>query len=100
MTRGSFFRLLVVLLVLALLIAAVIVLLPRVTYICSNCGSLKFGSGYSANLLSDVMSTVTGKEEKVLCEECAILEHGLALATGMMLDDYKLPLILFGEVIE
>lgn len=97
MTKNSFFKLLSVLLVLALLIAAVVVLLPRVTYHCSNCEELKFGSGYSANIVSDVLNSLVGREEKVLCKDCAMQAHGLALVAGKSLEDYKLPLILFGE---
>lgn len=78
-----------------ILVGGGIVLGPQLVHHCSNCDKLFFGTGYYANILSDTISTFTGKEAKLLCKDCAMQEHAIAIAAGKSLKDFKRP--LFGE---
>lgn len=96
MTKAGFRRLVTVLLVVAVLVAAGAFFIPKLTYHCDNCDKFCVGAGYSANILSDAISSISGRAAKVLCEDCAAQEHALAIATGKTIEDFKLPLNLFG----
>ena len=76
----------------ALIAAFCIVLGPRLVHHCDNCDKLFFGTGYKANLISDALTTITGKESKVICRECAKKEHALSIASGASLEDFRIPL--------
>ena len=81
-----------VLLVIALLAAAGIVFVPRLVHQCDKCAGTFVGTGYSANVVTDLITDLTGRDAKILCRECAMKEHALAIAAGASLKDYQLPL--------
>ena len=85
-------RSIIVALAVVVLIAAAVVLVPRLTHACDNCGDFFVGTGYTANAVSNVITSITGQEDKVLCEDCAIKEHALEIATGKSIDEFKRPL--------
>lgn len=76
----------------AILVSAGIVFIPRLVHRCDNCDSTFVGTGYYANVVTDFLTAVTGEEEKLLCKDCAMQEHGLAIAAGKSLKDFKRPL--------
>ena len=77
--------------VLPIVLVAVIVILgfvfvPKLTHTCSDCGEFFVGTGYEPNVLEDMMAD----EEMIICEDCAMQQHALALAMGKSLDEFKL----------
>ena len=88
-------RTVIVALAVVVLIAAAVVLVPRLTHACDNCGDFFVGTGYEANVISDAITTITGQQDKILCEDCAIKEHALEIAAGKSVEDFKRP--LFGD---
>ena len=82
-------------LLVCILVGGVIVLGPQLVHHCSNCDKLFIGTGYYANILSDTISTFTGNDAKLLCKDCAMQEHAIAITAGKSLKDFKRP--LFGE---
>ena len=85
-------RLLIIAVAVVAVIALLVILVPRLTHRCDNCDTVFFGTGYYANDLSNVVTSVTGQADKVLCEECAAQEHALAIAFGKKLEEFKRPL--------
>lgn len=85
-------RLISTLIVLALLAAVAVIFVPRLTHTCDNCASFFVGTGYTANVVSNAISSISGEDEKILCKDCAAKEHALAIATGKSLNDFKRPL--------
>lgn len=88
----------VTILVVAAVIAAAIVFVPRLTHTCDNCGDFFVGTGYTANVVSNALTSLSGQEDKILCKDCAAKEHALAITAGKSLDDFKRP--LFAEKAE
>lgn len=82
----------VIALAVVLVIAAGIVLVPRLINRCDNCDKVFVGTGYKANFISNTITSISGKESKVLCRSCAEKEHAVSIAAGASLDDFKLPL--------
>lgn len=85
-----------VIVILALVLLAA-VFVPRLTHTCDNCETFFLGTGYSANMVSDAITTITGQEDKILCKDCAMQEHAIAIGLGQSLDDFKLPLFYKGD---
>lgn len=85
-------RLIVTLAIVAVVVATAVVFVPRLTHTCDNCASFFIGTGYSANVISNAISSISGENEKILCKECAGKEHALAIATGKSLSDFQRPL--------
>ena len=85
------------LLVVAIVIAAAVIFVPRLAHTCDNCDKFFVGTGYSANIVSNAISSISGENEKILCRECAAIEHALAIATGKSLKDFQRPLFDFGN---
>ena len=75
-----------------LVIALLVFFLPKLTHVCDNCGDFILGTGYTANAVSNVLTSLGGQEDKILCRECAAKEHALAIAAGKSLEDFKRPL--------
>lgn len=73
-------------------IALLAVFVPRLTHHCDNCDTFFVGTGYYANGLSDAVTSLTGQENKILCEDCAAQEHALSIAFGKKLEEFKRPL--------
>jgi len=92
MSKKGFFTAISLLLAAAILVAAGVVFIPRLCHHCDNCGEFFTGTGYYANIVSNALSNLTGNEEKILCKDCAVKEHALAIATGGSVQDYKRPL--------
>jgi hypothetical protein len=82
----------VTVILLAAIVAAGVIFVPRLANTCDNCGKFFLGSGYTANVVSNTLTTLTGQDDKILCKECAAKEHALAIAAGKSLDDFKRPL--------
>ena len=72
-----------------LIVVLAAVFLPRLIHKCDNCEKIFVGTGYNANVISDLISDIQNKDEKILCKDCAEKEHPLA---GDSLKDYKRPL--------
>jgi len=85
-------RMICVVALLAALVIAAVALIPRLTHTCDNCEKFFLGSGYSANAVSDMITHISGQDDKILCEDCAMREHALEIAAGKTLDDFKNPL--------
>ncbi len=85
----------------AIALAAVIVVslgvlfVPRLIHHCDRCDALFFGTGYKPNVVSGLVSAITGSGDGILCRDCALQEHAIALGVGKSLEDYKRP--LFGD---
>ena len=79
-----------VLLIAAVIVAGVI-FLPKVIHTCDNCGDTIVGGGYTANAVSNTITSLSGQEDKILCKDCAAKEHALAIAAGKSLEDFKRP---------
>lgn len=62
-----------------------VVFVPRLVHECGDCGKTFFGTGYEPNLVSDLLTD----EDKVICKECAELEHALSILAGKSLDEFK-----------
>ena len=82
----------VTILLAAILVAALVIFVPKLTHTCDNCDRFFVGTGYTANKVSDIITSLTGQEDKILCKDCAAKEHALAIATGKALKDFRLPL--------
>lgn len=79
-------------LVLALLLLVVVSLAPRLVHICDNCDKFFLGTGYSANMISDTITFLSGQDDKILCADCAAQEHAFAIAAGKKLEEFRIPL--------
>ena len=89
---GGIFRVILLLVVIAALAGGGFLLGPRLVHHCDNCGKLFFGTGYYPNIVTGTISELTGQTEKILCAECAQKDHGIALAAGKSLKEFKRPL--------
>ena len=89
MSKG---KLIALILVIAVLVGGGVVFGPRLVHRCSNCDKVFVGTGYSANLISEAITALTGDDDKILCKDCAEKEHSLAILAGKSLDDFKRPL--------
>ena len=76
----------------AIVVAALVFFAPKLTHTCDNCDDFFVGTGYTANKVSDIITSITGQEDKILCKDCASKEHALAIATGKSLKDFRIPL--------
>lgn len=85
-------RLIATLVAAAIIIAAAVIFVPRLAHTCDNCADFFIGTGYTANVVSNAISSITGAEDKILCKDCAAKEHALAIATGKSLTDFQRPL--------
>jgi len=83
--------------VVAILVGAAVFFIPRLTHTCDHCGEFFFGTGYRANIISNILTDIAGKKDKVLCVDCAVKEHALAIATGASVSDFQIPLFDFLE---
>ena len=86
-----------VVLVLAIIVAAGVIFIPRLTHTCDNCGHFFFGTGYYANAVTNALTDWAGADSKILCLDCAVTEHALAIATGKSISDFERPLFEFLE---
>ena len=89
---GILLKLLPIVLVAALLVSCGVVFVPRLVHHCDNCDQLFFGTGYRANIVSNALSTITGKDNKILCRACAEKDHAIEILAGKSVEDFKLPL--------
>lgn len=62
-----------------------IVFVPRLVHKCDDCGEILIGTGYKANVVSDLFS----KDEQIICKDCAEDQHALSIALGKSVDDFK-----------
>ena len=85
-------RLIALIVLVAIVAAAGVVFVPRLTHTCDNCDTFFVGTGYTANILSNAISSISGGEEKILCKDCAAKEHALSIVTGKSLNDFRRPL--------
>ena len=92
MVNGQATRWLITAVVVIAVVALLIVFVPRLTHNCDNCDTFFIGTGYHANGVSNAVTSITGQEDKILCEECAAQEHALSIAFGKTLDEFKRPL--------
>ena len=85
-------RFLVAVILVAAIVVAAVIFVPRLTHTCDNCADFFVGTGYSANIVSNALTSLSGESDKILCNVCAAKEHALAIASGKSLNDFKLPL--------
>ncbi len=90
--NNGFGKIISTVLVLAILAGAGYVFVPRLCHECDNCGEFFVGTGYYPNIISSTITSITGEEEKIICEDCAAKEHALAIAAGQSINDFKRPL--------
>lgn len=81
----------------ALVVGAAVILVPRLTHHCDNCGDFFFGTGYYANIVTNTLTGLAGVDDKILCVDCAVTEHAIAIATGSSISDFERPLFEFPE---
>lgn len=62
-----------------------IIFVPRLVHKCDDCGDIFIGTGYKANVVSDLFS----KDEQIICKECAETQHALSIALGKSVEDFK-----------
>lgn len=74
------------------IVAAAVIFVPRLTHTCDNCADFFVGTGYTANVVSNAITSLSGQEDKILCKDCAAREHALSIAAGKSLNDFKRPL--------
>lgn len=91
-------RVIFTLALIAVVLYAAAYCVPRLAHTCSNCDEFFIGTGYSANLISNAITSISGDADKVLCTDCAAKEHALAIAAGKELKDFRIP--LFPETAE
>jgi len=70
-----------------ILAGAVFVLYPKLVLECDDCHETFFGTGYVPNAIQEWAS----ETEMIICEKCALEQHGFALATGKTLEEFKRP---------
>ncbi len=92
MRAGRVGRIVAIVLVVAVIATAGFVFVPRLVHHCDNCDKLILGTGYSANVVSNALSSLSGTGDKILCRECAETNHALEIIAGKSLDDFKRPL--------
>lgn len=85
-------RTIAIIVAIAAVLVLAVVFVPRLTHHCDNCERFFIGTGYSAAALSDLVTSLTGQADKILCKDCAMQEHALEIGLGKSLDDFKLPL--------
>ena len=89
---GGIGRIIALVVALAIVVGCGIVFIPRLVHRCDNCDKLFVGTGYSANVVTNTWSSLTGKDEKILCRDCAEKSHKIEIIAGKSIDDYKRPL--------
>lgn len=88
----NFARFIVAAVLIVAIIVAAVVFVPRLTHTCDNCADFFVGTGYTANIVSNAITSLSGQNDKILCKDCAAKEHALAIASGKSMDDFKRPL--------
>lgn len=83
--------------VVAIVVGSAVFFIPRLTHNCSNCDEFFVGTGYRANIISNTLTDIAGEKDKILCVDCAVKEHALAIATGASVSDFQIPLFDFLE---
>ena len=78
-------KIIIIVAIAAVLVAAGIVFVPRLTHTCDACGEFFIGTGYEPNVISDLLS----ENDRIICKECARQQHAVSLALGKTLDDFK-----------
>lgn len=58
----------------------------QLVHTCTECKKIFIGTGYKANIISDMVNS----EEVILCEKCAEEQHALSALLGKSLSDYKM----------
>lgn len=71
--------------VVVVVIIAGVVFIPRLAHTCDDCGEFFIGTGYEANVVSDLFS----KDEQIICKDCAEKQHAVTIALGKSVEDYK-----------
>lgn len=83
--------------VVAILVGGVVFFAPKLMHTCSHCDEFFFGTGYRANIISNTLTDIAGEKDKILCVDCAVKEHALAIAAGASVSDFEIPLFDFPE---
>ena len=76
------------LIAIVLVAAVVLVFAPRMIHRCDSCGKVFFGTGYRPIIVMELFHT----EQKVVCRDCAVLQHAAAKIIDRDVDSFKLPL--------
>lgn len=66
-------------------LAAAIFIGAKLIHKCDDCDKIFIGTGYKANILSDAVSS----NDKVICRDCAEIEHIFEIGLGKNVEDFK-----------
>lgn len=91
-TSGSVGKIIAIVVAAAIIISAGVVFVPRLVHHCDRCNKLFVGTGYYGNVLTNTMSSLQGRNNKILCSECARDDHAVEIFAGKTLDDFRRPL--------
>lgn len=78
-------KIIAVIAIVAVLLAAGAILVPRLTHTCDDCGKFFVGTGYNPNVISDIFSS----KEQIICRECAEKQHAIEIAFGKSVEEFK-----------
>ncbi len=78
-------KIVAVIAIIAVLLAAGVVFVPRLTHTCDDCDEFFVGTGYKPNVISDILSD----KEQIICKECAEKQHAIQIALGKSVDEFK-----------
>lgn len=78
----------VIAIVVVLVLVSGIIFVPRLVHKCDDCGKLFVGTGYKANIASDILS----EDEQIICKKCAEEQHALSITFGKSVKDFKIGL--------
>ena len=71
--------------VLAVVILVGAIFVPRVMHTCDDCGKFFLGTGYEANIVTELFSS----GEQIICKKCAEKQHAISIALGKSVKDFK-----------
>lgn len=68
-----------------LIIGAIVYFAPKLVHKCDSCEEWFVGTGYDANVISDVISD----DDQTICKPCAEIQHKIETTFGKSLNDYR-----------
>lgn len=71
--------------IIAIIVIAAVAIGPKVVHTCDDCQETFFGAGYEPNAVSDFLSD----DVQIICEDCAMEQHAVAIKFGKSLEEYK-----------
>lgn len=84
MKKSSIIAIIVAFVAVAAIAVSAIIFVPKLVHTCDDCGETFFGTGYTPNIISNVLT-----DDQILCEDCAARQHAIEIALGYNLDSFK-----------